>query len=1568
MDPIFSFNITDPDASSVAPDNNSSALQTDPNYPANLPDSTSVSDPFGNTDDIFSRAAASVPQNLVKRSAPYDASLVEKYRGTAAYSPYMSPYGDAEKIAANNWGMWDAVATGLSGLTDNAINAGKEYAYGWVRAGRALASFDTDYLTPSDYETRILGIEQKLVSQKNPIFYDPGTEDDIFTRGFAAEFLQNTGFTFGTLGGFLTETALLGGVGKLFTKLPKLFKMGAAAKSVRMAEQGVTAGSKLSYSQLLEEQARNMYGTGIFTGKTIMDNALNVASKLPIIGAVADAGKTIRAARSLGAVEGAGTIALTGTELAKIGAGGLKRAFSEWNFAASEAAIEAGGTYGEVYDSLYDMYVARNDGKTPEGEELQKIRELALDASGSGYNTNFAVLALMNRIQFGNLFRNFGTDSKFLSLLRSDADRVIAVNGIEQGGKALTKAYTKGYLGVLGHRSDIIKTFNKPTFYRELGRDFIRGAGRIEITEGLQENIQEGTNEFLKSYYADLYDDNVANFGPSFKEAFESQTTKRGFKTFLQGALTGFAIRPVTGAAQAARNAYLEKQAAKANPEHVNALQATLNRLNLAMANPEKILRENHRVIKEQVMLNDGMTKGAAVGDKYAYLNNKDSAIIRLALDAKRTGTFDAFKTMLTNYGQSLDNEEFKEATGINLEAEGVGSAAEYTTNLVNRLDRYSKGYDKYSKLFSDYLSLDGVIQDDYSKQRFKFAQASIQDAIHTAAFNEAKAEASLQRAASIAQDVSKIRGIGQSAAANFNTITDHGMAKQQINIVNNEIKTLQESGPLTPQTKALIALKEKERDLLTEWTENAYSEEVIATDAGEISNFVPINYKSLSQAKQNQLAKILSEYYTVKNQQSGSAPAVLDNDVKSVLDSINDYQKLSRDTKDYIAAVNLLSDPKNLIRAAHAYEDARVAAYARLTHDTFLKLAEESEIFANYLKDNPKELENLLKIARTPLGSYDNVSSVMQSVMKINALVVEDEQKTAEAQAAAQAKAQADAQAAAQAAVIAKRSAAVNIRAMSAKDASDFVHDHYEYIDDPEDPEGPALGFRRYFIDDAGNKVITHEILNDLIEKQYPGVDIKDFYNNDTMISEFVRSFEQEMFYRQNPTISRTDQEPIQRRDAIINESKKLWNLVDQKVLYLGKPGTLKKDDKNYFIEYEDGETTILGKIEEDPQSKFRWRKVRNKLEYKLEEINPNPIHSTDNYPYLHILPDAMTEEERRLTGESLDAIAMRVQGERINVQYRKDPTGETIDIGGNVFRVQRDDSGAIESMSHEFDAGTVLFTKEEAEREPDGLASKYFAIANMAYIHDADLSETQVDTAIQKAQEQVPSVERVVVTARERGVKARETIKQTEGAIELIGRIMESVPDELVDAFDDIMSMNSARLQQLPRETKLKLLDWAQGAVKKLNNLDKNNPDVISYITLLNDLIIGPLAKKDGRTSTERQPKKATSKENETPVAPAPTAPAPGEPSAPSSYKREQGSVTKAAAHVNRNYNKKDKELAVKIEELLPAKENLINRMEIEAASDVSKFNKRSYRSAVTKKRNIPDDPYNNPPLTCS
>ncbi len=1539
------------DPESVPLDNNSAALQADPNYPANLGDPDLINNPLKGFGDVLQTAAAAEPRSFIQRgeTVPYEASA--KFKGTLGYSPSKSPYGDMAQIAADNWTMWDAVATGLSGLTDNAISAGKEYAYGWVRAGRALVNFDSSYLKPSAFETEVMGIEQKLISQENPIYFDPTKEDDIFTKQFAAEFLQNSGFTFGTLGGFLTETALLGGAGSLIGKLPKLFKAGALSNSVRLGEMATQGTNTAARTQALTDQIKNMYGTGIFTGKTVFDNALNVASKLPVIGAVADAGKVLRAGAAL---EGAGAIALSGAEIAKIGAGGLKRAFSEWNFAASEAAIESGGTYGDVYDTLYDKQMAMNEGAPPTPDQLDRIRNSAMRAANKGYNTNFAVLAVMNKIAFGNLFRNFGTDSKFLNILRNDANRVIAVSGQKEGADKITKLFTRGYWGTLGHRSEIIEKFGKKTFYRHMGRDMLRGLGRIELTEGLQENIQEGTNEYLKSYYSDLYDDNVANWGSSFHEAFESQMTKRGFKTFLQGALTGFMVRPVTGAAESIRKSYLERQAKIANPDHVDALDQVLNDLNSFMANPENVLKEHNRMIKEQVLLNEGMTEGAAMGNKYQYLNNKESALIKLALDAKRLGTFDAFKEHLILFNQSLDNQEFKESFGIDLEQEGISSPTEYASKLADKLERYSDLHEKYTKMYDNYLSFDSALTDDYSKQRLFFAQAALKDAIHVAAFNEAKAEGATIRAAEIAQDVATVRAIGQSAAANFNTVTNHTLATQQIAIIDNEIKTLRESGPITPETQRLIDLKEQEKEALTQWNEEAYVQQTIALENREQTQFTPFNRDAMSDEKRARLVDALTKYYDAKNQQSGMGAPVLRSDVDSILESVNDYQKLTRDTRDYIDAVNLLSDPANMIKIARNYEDARVAAYARIVYDTFNSLAEESEIFANYIKENPQDMEKLLKIATSPFASSDNIKAIEIAKIKILELIEKDVVQRTSPQPVGQA---------------GLPSSAANVGAMSPQEATDWISDHYEYNDKDDNPAQPP-GLVRFFTNAEGNTQDTHFIPLENILNTFKDSTGEDFTAQDLtpeMIIEYATAFEQELFYQQNPDVQRGAHEEPQKQETIIEEIKRLPNLVGKDVTHLGREGVLKQDEKNYFVEYATGETTILGPVGDTTDSRFEVVPIEGTNRYKLVRVNEPDNNSLDNYPFLQIRVGSLSEDDARVFGEELDAVVTRADGKAYNIVYNNDEQGEVITIAGQKFDITRGDSQEILTMISDYDNIKITFTAQRAQADPNSLDAKYMAIANREYLASQPLTEEQIAAGNDKIEEKGPETivqesKKTTGITGKKGKKINQDLTDTERA----ERIISDYPAEYQDAMEMLLFGTTKQRNSVTSELGLKVFNWALATTDKLLKLDTQNPDVNYYITLLSDRILNPLSKKYGVPITTKQPKKTAVRKTEAPKKAARTKAKPGEPSSPGSY--EQASGKSVTEFVDKAYEKMLDETAVKIQDLLPTavSPKLITKKELDQTARSVKFTASKYKSSLNQK-DITEDPFDNPPFSC-
>ena len=204
MENLFDFNPADFGLAAPMPDDNGDKLRADNSIPSAAIQS-STEDPNLLNNLFLTRAQESKESPVIRKEYPKE--LTEKYKGTAAYSPWMNPYADNEKVAAENWTKWDAVSTGLAGMLDNAKLAGFEYAKGWSRAGRALFNLDASYLMPNEAEMAVINQQQKSVQARHPIYYSPNTQDDIFSRQFLSEALQNTGFTFGTLAGFAVETA-----------------------------------------------------------------------------------------------------------------------------------------------------------------------------------------------------------------------------------------------------------------------------------------------------------------------------------------------------------------------------------------------------------------------------------------------------------------------------------------------------------------------------------------------------------------------------------------------------------------------------------------------------------------------------------------------------------------------------------------------------------------------------------------------------------------------------------------------------------------------------------------------------------------------------------------------------------------------------------------------------------------------------------------------------------------------------------------------------------------------------------------------------------------------------------------------------------------------------------------------------------------------------------------------------------------------------------------------------------------------------------------------------------------
>lgn len=1483
---------------------------------------------FDNFDNAVNNAARNTTLAPTSRLY-YPKELTEKYKGTAAYSPWMDPYADNESVAAKNWGVWDAIGTGFSGLLDNALHAGKQYAMFYPRLGRAIVTLDPSQLKISEADLAVTAQELNTIKNKNPVFYDPGTStDDIFSRQFLSETLQSTGFTFGTMGAFVAENAVTGGMSSV---LPKLFKVGAASRSVKLAEIGNEAINIGRAEMNLTQQTQNLLRNGPagrLGSKTAWDRVLGAASKIPFLDGLADAGQLMR----IGAKSG-----LTKGELSMVGLGGLRRGISEWNFASSEAVVEAGGTYGDTYDLLYKKYEDQGIKVTPEIRE--QISQDAMRAATKDYAINVGILGVTNKIMFNNLFRSFGTDSKFINLLTKEGGRVLSVMGRTEGGKTLALSMPKSFWGVIGNKKDIIAFGNKlgenygKTLYRkELAKDLVRGFSRFEVMEGIQENLQEGTSVGIKKYYSDLYDRGVASWGDSFKEGIESQFSKTGWKTFLSGALMGFFTRPVTGAVQSAKRSFDESRAKKGDPNHVDALTRSLKEMNAYYADPEKVLFDPIRAIKEQVQLNTGMAKASSQGQKYDYFNNHDSAMIKLAIHAKNTGTFDTFIELTKAYGTEYTEKEFEEATGINIKQTKFGSVQAYTNDLVGKLTRYSELHDKYTSMYSNHLTMSDLTSDPYRKQRYAFNQMAIRNAISIVAFNEAKAEASTRRAADISRKISEIEGIGNAALSTFNNVTSYDKAQDTLRILENELKILRESPDKSESTKKAISEKEEEIQHLTEWTKLAYEE---STDEEGEKSYIPFNVRALSPESRNKLVETLSKYYNLKNKQSGLSTNIKTQDVVKVLTDINDYQKLSEDTKEHIDAVNLLSDPNNFTKVAISHRSASVAAFARVAHDTYKELESQSGVFEEYLKKNPNDLNTLLSIARSPFNAYESMDVVLKAIQNINDLTEEqneENQKEAEKKLLLVLQKAEENQ---------KRKKAVNLAELSEKEQLEFISNHYRQSDDGDFIE-------RYYISTIDDqRVVTHTIKLDDIEKHYgkkTGEDV-----TEEQLVEYLIDAEQLLWNKENPTAQKPKNNSANRAATTTTLVKKIRNLVGQKVSVKGRKGTIAIENQKYVVKFDDNEndTVELGPEETQPIV-FNWELDEATSKMVAVEADPNASLSLDNFPEITLLDENLTEGDQEITGVTRDSKTIKVQDISHNVEYID---MDTIKIDGKQFSIARDEQGDITAIEHKKGRKVIRYNREDMFSDPTGLAAEHISLVEQFFFQIAEFTDEQLDRMTEQAKNE--GVAEEGKTIRPKKTKGKKTPSEMQRDEDIEAILFDMTNDQAI-IFDKVLSAKTNQdLENIPSEDRENIKNWALDAIKKLGKLDASE-----QVELLLDTVINPISKltnefnnRDGST------KRVTKKKSKSPTGTKKDGTTAGKKGDTSEVKGN--SIKGAAGAVERIYD--SKEVKVEIEDLISTStESIYTIKETTEAKRTYKFTKKAYKQNLSKAEKPETDPF--------
>jgi len=961
---------------------------------------------------------------IVGPKTRYAGQDIDRFRYQDDFDPqgfnYFNPEKEKGYIEAETWGS--ALGKGFDSFATRFGNTFTDYFASYGRIGDALINWDWDKLKYTESEMIDANFEEYKESMRNYVFVPPEEDDDIFSKRSVSEFIGNAGFALGTFAGLGLElvadaalTFVTGGAGgvsfgatiaRVGAKEAAMAGTKVAARSglkqavfrftdfmadmgkgaYQFANQSTDALSAAGKVSQKANQAKGLANAGrtgsealrssmkevfdiytlnmrnIIKSKSFTELAGNIAKGTPLLGTGIRYGEKVVA----GAKGGLSTGKLVG-----IGLQGARRMAQEFNMSSTEANFEAVTSYGTTLDMMVEQYRSDHEGQNPSAEEFVKMQDLAMKSASANYNTNLGILLVTNRLQFGTIFNKFGPSNKFMKeILQEGAGNTLGVNRVWRSSKLLGKTYEKGFFGTYGLAGKIAKDFGRKQAAYEVGKAFAKDLLRFEVTEGLQENIQEMSGAAWKYYYAGQYNGTKYTLGQAFDKGYAEQLTKQGLRTFLQGALTGSLIRPVThtiGKATSYLNEKATERAYKDNPAENpyvkmrEQLKKDINLQNDIMAQMSNKKYEDTVVnFTNQVDSTLQQSEAAAKGLQYEWQNAKDNSVLGAALAANRSGTISTFQAAIREMGKTMTNEEFEAAFGIKLSDTKYSSAAEMTDAMAKDVKKYSDTIDGIRRKLKNMP--DPLMYEKGSKEQIAsiIMHNAQEEAIRIVALNAMKASRASERAQKISQELLSIPGMSNSSEYALRVLANPDNFKAEAGNMMADIRLLEESlktTDLEPAQKEKVQqqLKDKKRmlELYDKWMEFWDNRDAIAarqdSETGEIveqqervaDTFVGVPITSgidyydednnlikkdetVYSLDHKDIAETLREFINLRNKEYGITDQLSEQSLRDALNYIVDYIRLDQDAKDYTRSMDLLFNPEYYRQTILNLQDGR--------------------------------------------------------------------------------------------------------------------------------------------------------------------------------------------------------------------------------------------------------------------------------------------------------------------------------------------------------------------------------------------------------------------------------------------------------------------------------------------------------------------------------------------------------------------------------------------------------------------------------------------------------------------
>lgn len=897
--------------------------------------------------DAFNRAPVSMNTLAAPVYFDYDAAQVDRYKGSDMFNALgFDPSGQTNNEykygARQTWG--DVWSNGLSGMFSLAGNTYIEGWKGWGNMADAVVS--TSW---AEAKQDLIGTPEYLLEQdkitkdimnKYAIYSTPESEAGIFNRKFFGDMLQQSGFAVGAIGQFLSEELLTYGMSTAFS----LSKLGLRAPS--------WVGRIVSHADLADDAVK--LGSPIFKARSVSEALVNGARKfVPFADTAYDLSKYSKAGAGIG-------------QMAAIGVGGLRRTLAEANMAMTEARMEAAGTYGELYNKLYDEEL-RKTGQAPSFALEESIKSTSMNAAQDNFGVNVGILMLSNRLQFDNMFSRFGTGRAFFGTTGEFADDIIKVTGksaAKEAGDITTKTYVKGRLGTFGLLGQISADFGKKAAAWQATKSLGRNIFKWETAEGLQELFQEGSNKGLSDYYYDLYHG---------KKGYDSKlnaivsnidnpiTDLQGAKTFLMGALTGRLLSPINYAVGKAK--LYGATTGEQRQERKQKVEEAVTLINAFYENPKMFLNEHIANVKVQDRAAQSMEEAIRNRDQYEFVNHKDGAFAKMMSASMKTDMFKAITTTIRDYGETFNDEDFKEAFGLDKTQENISSVKEYFNKVADETESFHKTWKQLKDKFGDSVMLDLYEQGTPEYKVGLRAKRALDDAIEILATNNYKATRAAERAVRIQSETAAIPVIGSSVATSFRVLGAIKNTETEIELLQNELAGLQAQEKKDKATKDLIKVKKAQLKSLEDWRDNYES----------------FKEKGVKQKRKfNKARKSFESYMTSKNQESGIDQEVKLDQMEEIYEKMVDYIELNKDSKDYIDAYNTLANPITFVKVHQRLLDAMDSAKERLNEEHIQEALEAISGKKAATPEGGKD-EEAPDFTKYMMDAYDNMKSSEQ-------------------------------------------------------------------------------------------------------------------------------------------------------------------------------------------------------------------------------------------------------------------------------------------------------------------------------------------------------------------------------------------------------------------------------------------------------------------------------------------------------------------------------------------------------------------------------------------------------------